>query len=180
MRISIRHTVTLFIISLGLIPYSTLFAQKKAPIHLSQSVKHAFSDPDKKDSFNITLVGNNYLYAHVTFQIFDYNGKRIYLDSFPSKYLLGFSEEPNDPVEKLSSVIRKRIKDFFEEENFFSPAIGKTEIYEKDYTELPLTVWKEVRSNKQLGFYFLVGEENGRRIVYIPRLHKVVVYFSCC
>lgn len=47
----------------------------------------------------------------------------------------------------------------------------------KRYITFPLKdIWKDIRSGESaVGFYYLVGEEDGRHIAYSKKLKKVVV-----
>ena len=80
-----------------------------------------------------------------------------------------------------TAFIQKRVNKFFTPENFLKPAINKNDSLDPDYTMIDKEIWKELQSDaNKTGFYYLVGEENGRRIAYSNKLKKLLVYFSCC
>jgi hypothetical protein len=133
------------------------------------------------DSFSIKLVGSSLLKATVYLQIFNHQEKIIYRDSFPSIYLLGYAIENNDPLTKKENYIKKRMKEFFSKENFQQPAIGKKDPFDDEYTGILRSTWDEIQADpKRVGFYYLVGEENGKHITFSKKLKKVVIYRACC
>lgn len=160
---------------------TALETQTQRFVLLKNSVKHYFSDSQKEDTFLLTLEGNSLLNSKVIFKIIDFKGAMIYMDTFSSKFLLGFTVEISDPTTKKMAFIQKRVKEFFSQENFLKPAINKNDTLDPDYTMIDKEIWKELQSDaNKTGFYYLVGEENGRRIAYSNKLKKVLVYFSCC
>lgn len=161
---------------------STTVIKKSVPgFKKVNSFSHIFSDDIKEDTFRLTIFGDSLLTATITFEVIDYTGARIYLDTFPSNYLLGYEVEITDPAAVKKAFMIKRINEFFAPDRFMSPAIEKTRTMDSDYVMLKKEVWDEIKSdNKRTGFSYLIGEENNRDIAYSKVLRKVVVYFSCC
>ena len=147
----------------------------------TSSIKHLFSDSLKKDTFKITLSGDSLLASQVTFEIIDSKGIDIYIDTFPAIYLLGFASDVSDTRLKKEIYITNRIKEFFSPDNFLLPAIKKEGEMDPEYSQIEKAIWNEIKSDpNKVGFYYLQGEEDGRRIAYSKKLQKVVIYFACC
>ena len=72
-----------------------------------------------------------------------------------------------------------RIEGFFNENNFLNPAIKKDEKFDPDYSDKE--TWDEIQSDKAaIGFSYLLGEEDGRKIAFSKKKRIVVMYFNCC
>ena len=82
-------------------------------------------------------------------------------------------------VKDQENFIKSRVLEFFDEKNFKTPAIKSDEVFDEDYSDKD--IWESIKNDKHaIGFYFLIGEEDGRSIAYSKRLKKVVLYFNCC
>ena len=69
--------------------------------------------------------------------------------------------------------------EFFNEDNFSSPAIGLEDSCESDYSDCE--IWETLKNEQTaVGFYFLIGEEAGCWIAYSKKLKKVLRYYCCC
>jgi len=142
---------------------------------LSNTRQHSFSDPKKKDTFTITLTGQSILNGNVSFKIRDCKKTIIYEQKFKAEDLLG------DMADVLNSrqqqdTIESRIRKFFNEKNYTSPAIAANDkFYEDNSTK---EVWNDIKSNKAaIGFLFSYGYEGTYGIAYSKKKHKVVTYF---
>jgi hypothetical protein len=52
---------------------------------------------------------------------------------------------------------------------------------ELDSLYINIAAWNDIKSNKEsVGFYYLLGKEDGRWIAYSKRLNKVMLYYNCC
>ncbi|MES2627775.1 MAG: hypothetical protein V4616_02290 [Bacteroidota bacterium] len=152
---------------------------RKSTQVLTQTKTHIFSDPNAPDTFKIVLEGDSLLNAAVTFDIVSHTGQRIYHETFTSDYLIGFGVEPGAPPAELEAVIRKRILEFFDEKNFIQPAIKSDMAFDPNYSDKQ--AWNEVKAYaSSVGFMYLLGKEDGRRIAWSPTSGKVVMYFNCC
>lgn len=140
---------------------------------------HEFSDPVKADTFKLLVSGENLMEAVVDFQIISASGKVIYSERFESAFLLAsVSDMPVDSVTQIS-YINERINSFFDNDNFIQPAIAKEMVFDPNYSDRK--IWDEVKSTKNpIGFKYLLGKEDGRRIAYLPKSGMVRVYFNCC
>lgn len=150
-----------------------------ATVLLKNFTLHNFSSLDTKDSLILTVKGNSIEEAMMNFKIITNKGEVILDESYEAKYLLdyGFDERLGEYAKE--DYIKKRVDEFFLQERFHRPAITQTEIFDEDYSEK--NIWDDIRSDStSVGFYYLIGEENGRNIAYSKRLKKVVLYFSCC
>jgi hypothetical protein len=147
---------------------------------LFNSRKHAFSDPARLDSFVVTVTGDSLLEANVRLEIFDYAGRSIYLDTFSSGYLLGYGVDYNNTQAEKEDYIRKRVEGFFDTDSFIFPAIASTDPLDGEHTENK-KFWTELKANPQaIGFYYLLGKEDGRYIAYSKSLRKALLYYNCC
>jgi hypothetical protein len=147
---------------------------------LLNSRKHAFSDPSRLDSFVVAVTGDSLLEAHVRLEIFDYTGRSIYVDTFASGYLLGYGVDYNNTEAEKEDYIRKRIEGFFDTDSFIFPAIASTDPLDGEHTENQ-KFWKELKADQQaIGFYYLLGKEDGRYIAYSKSLRKALLYYNCC
>ncbi len=158
---------------------STNFESKQARLLISSSIQHSFSDLTKKDTFKLNVTGESILKGNFTFEIIDFSGKSILKETFPTSDLLGFGIEENTTDKQKEEYIKKRIKDFFKEDNFISPAIKTSETFEEEYSDKD--IWTDIKSDKTaIGFTYLIGEEDNRSIAYSKKKKKVVMYFNCC
>ena len=148
-------------------------------ILLENSTERTFSNPDSKDNFKIIITGNSLHDGKMTFQIINAKGNFIHNEEFPSYYLIGYELFDDEPKEKQKEYIKKRVAEFFKDDNFFSPAISENEQYDEDYSDLK--EWNDIKSDSTaVGFYYLIGEESGNRIAFSKKENKIVIYFSCC
>ena len=93
--------------------------------------------------------------------------------------LLDYGIKDDPTSSETEDYIKNRIDNFFNEDNFHQPAISKNDSYEEDYSKKD--IWDDISSDEtSVGFYYLIGEENGRHVAYSKKLKKVVVYFNCC
>jgi hypothetical protein len=166
-------------VPLKLIPKAQIVA------NVGNIITHQFSDVAHPDTFKLVVQGGNLLNAKITFKIVNYKGKQLYSEVFNSTDLIGYGLEP-DSIKSAppsntqqEAYIRKRIKEFFTEENFTKPAIVKNMPFDEDYSDK--VVWKDIGSDRTaVGFNYLLGEEDGKSIAYSKKHRKVVLYFSCC
>jgi len=139
-----------------------------------------FSNSKEKDEFLIYVVGETIYEGTAFFQITNYEGVVIHNESFPSKFLIGqeFVGDRNSETE-MEEFIIERVKNFFNEENFQFPAISPEENYDEDYSNKD--IWEDILSDQTaVGFYYLIGDGDGRRIAYSKKNGKVVVFHNCC
>ncbi|NOS93263.1 MAG: hypothetical protein HOP30_15190 [Cyclobacteriaceae bacterium] len=144
----------------------------------SNHLAHEFSDHLEKDSFKISITGKTILTGQVKFEIKSANGEILLNETFPSYYLLGDSEYVERTDQQKEEWIKKRVDEFFNEDNFHQPAITNPK-FDEDYSNKD--IWEEIAVDKTaIGFFYLVGEEDGRQIAYSKKQKKVVMYFNCC
>lgn len=154
---------------------------KKDSVLLENRVQHEFSNLDKKDEFYVCLVGESILDATVVFTITNSDGVEIFREEFPSVSLIGYDLPGgiDASTRDQQNFIKYRVRHFFDEKNFFIPAIKSDQEFDEDYSDKE--IWNEIKSDqKTRGFYYSIGEEDGRKIAYSKRLKKVVQYFNCC
>lgn len=150
-------------------------------IQLFNATRQVFSEPGKTDSMVIVLSSkDSIINGHVRLEIFNSAGNSIYRDTFPANYLVGYSDEQLDRS-TMGSRIEERIKHFFDAKNFFHPAIASNEKHDADYAIVEKTAWQAIKDDAtSVGFGYLLGSEDNRRIAYSKLLKKVVIYFNCC
>jgi hypothetical protein len=143
---------------------------------LSNITPHLFSSNSKKDTFKLILTGDSICTATAIFSIISYTGKRIYADTFYSTELFFIEDSVLAPSQQEAG-IRERVKTFFEDSAFSTPAINPGE---EANTEDPL-LWEEIKSDKTaIGFNYHYGEEDDQCIAYSKKQHRVLIYWGCC
>lgn len=148
---------------------------KTEKIIISNTRQHSFSDPKKKDTFTVTLTGQNILTGNVSFKIRNYQKKIIYQQKFKAEDLL---RDMADVLNKRQQedTIKSRIRKFFDEKNYAYPAIASDEKFYDDNSTIE--VWNDIKSDRDaIGFLFSYGYEGTYGIAYSKKKHKVVTYF---
>jgi len=142
---------------------------------------HNFSDTSEKDNFNITLYGQSMIAGTVVFKIINGEQNRIYQEIFPASDLLG------DEIDELSlsqqqDTIKVRMAHFFDNENFDSPAIDKSDKAEDNFYDPDKSQkadWEDVKSDaKSVGFIYSRRYESTFGIAYSKKKKKVVRIFE--
>lgn len=143
---------------------------------------HAFSNPEKKDVFFIGIKGKNLLDGKVILTITSSDGKQLLSEEFDADYLLGYDFTGDIKSKKeTDAFIKKRIESFFDAKNFSVPAIENDVVFEDQEYYIDKETWEEIKTNKQaIGFYYLLGKEDGRYIAFSVKKQKVVMYYNCC
>jgi hypothetical protein len=150
-------------------------------IALVEQKKHtAFSDNKEKDEFLIYVIGETIYEGTAIFQITNQKGVVIHKENFPAHFLIGYGfTGDRNSVREMEEYIVERLNDFFDEQNFIYPAIRSEENFDEDYSNKE--IWEDIQSDPTaIGFYYLIGEEDGRRIAYSKKNGKVVMYHNCC
>ena len=148
---------------------------------LESKITHEFSSSVSKDTFKIKAVGSNLLKANIIFTISSSSGTEIYSASFLAIDLIneGLPKGIGASRKDQEKYILKRIREFFDEKNFCQPAIKDNEEFDVDYSNK--YIWMDIKADKAaIGFYYLIGEEDNRKIAYSKKSKKVVLYFNCC
>ncbi len=149
-------------------------------ILIEQRVSHDFSQVGKKDEFFICIRGKSITEGQVIFTIISHDKEIILKEEFPSYLLMDYGFMGDLESEKdREKYITKRIIEFFEEKNFHSPAIKQDETFNEDLSNKE--IWNDIQSDRTaIGFSYLIGEEDGRKIAYSKKTKKVVMYLNCC
>ncbi|WP_294670404.1 hypothetical protein [uncultured Fluviicola sp.] len=155
---------------------------EKSEYLIENKVFHAFSDPAGKDEFRIVVAGESLLKGKVLFTITNPEGKNLLKEEFDANFLLGYDFTGNINSKKdTDAFITKRIKEFFSEDKFSSPALKDEELYEDQSYYIDKETWEEVKANKQsIGFFYLLGSEDGRHVAYSKKKGRAVMYYNCC
>lgn len=140
--------------------------------------QHIFSDPTNKDNFRLELSGMNVIDGKVKFTITNPAGKLIYEDTMTAADLeasLVYEMENKTATQKeREDFILKRMQEFFDAKNFSTPAIASNDSYDPAFGEQ--TTWQAIKNDKNaVGFNYLAGKENGRRIAYSKLKKKVML-----
>lgn len=157
-------------------------ALEKSEYLLENKVFHTFSNPATKDEFRIVVTGENLLKGKVLFTITSSEGKNLLKEEFDANFLLGYDFTGNINSKKdTDAFITKRIKEFFSEDKFSSPALKDEELYEDQSYYIDKEIWDEIKANKQsIGFYYLLGKEDGRHVAFSKKKGRAVMYYNCC
>jgi hypothetical protein len=142
---------------------------------IATTKKHAFSSPTQLDIFTLSFNGKSILKSTITFKIITSTNKEIYKEVFPSTDLLGDMEDMLTDNQKIDT-IKNRIKHFFDDENFYKPAIEANAQYDEDETDKQ--TWVDIKRDKTaIGFFYSHGYESSYGIAWSKRKKKVVQYF---
>jgi hypothetical protein len=149
-------------------------------ILIDQRVSHDFSQVGKKDEFYICIRGKSITEGQVIFTIISHDKTIILREEFPSYLLMNYGFEGDlESAKDRKKYMRNRIREFFAEKNFYFPAIKPDEAFVEDYSNKE--IWNDIHSDRTaIGFSYLIGEEDGRKIAYSKKSKKVVMYFNCC
>mgnify|MGYP006253084003 CR=1 FL=1 len=148
------------------------------------SVTHTrlFSNSTNKDTFKLKVKGDDILKSRIFFTITTSKGDVIHTESFDGYSLIDYrltEEKANPNDDDRRAYIQQRMQHFFDDENFLVPAIKAEEEFESQYSNKAF--WEDIKNdNNAVGFYYLIGEEDGRSIAYSKKMKKVVMYFNCC
>lgn len=137
-----------------------------------------FSSAESFDKFGLVVMGQNIFDATATFTVTTADGTELYREEFPTTDLIDpsfLADRDTPPTDKeRKAYLVKRLKEFFGESNFSQPAIGPQD--EFDASRSDKAIWDEIAADPQsAGFYFLIGDEAAKEIVFSKRQGKVVV-----
>ncbi|WP_430403640.1 hypothetical protein [Fluviicola sp.] len=155
---------------------------EKSDFLIENKIMHAFSNPSKKDEFRIAITGKSLLKGKVLLTITSSDGKNLIREEFDANYLLGYDFTGNiNSKKETDAFIQKRIREFFSEDRFSTPAIEESITFEDQSYYIDKETWEEIKANKQsIGFYYLLGSEDGRHIAFSKKKGKVVMFYNCC
>jgi hypothetical protein len=158
-----------------LIILSVCYSISNAQTLIAKTIKHAFSNSNQPDIFTLSLTGKSILKGTVTFKIFTSTNKEIYKEVFPSTDLLGDMQDVLTNNQKIDT-IKNRVKHFFDNENFYKPAIEANAQYDEDETDKE--TWVDIKGDRTaVGFLYSHGYESSFGIAYSKKKKKVVQYF---
>ncbi len=163
-------------------PKKPVKADEESDLLIENKVLHAFSNPAKKDEFRIVITGKSLLKGKALLTVTSSDGKSLVKEAFDANYLLGYDFTGNiNSKKETDAFITKRIKEFFSEDRFSVPAIEEDVVFEDQSYYIDKETWEEVKANKQaIGFYYLLGAEDGRHIAFSKKKGKVVMFYNCC
>lgn len=151
----------------------------KESILYRKDILHHFSSTVDKDSFKIFLTGKSIQDGQIKFQIIKKDGLKILDETFSVTAFLDYGLKENANNKEREEYIKDKLDKFFNEDNFHQPAIAANDSFDEDYTKKE--IWDDIISDRTaIGFYYLIGEEDGRHIAYSKKLGKVVLYYNCC
>jgi hypothetical protein len=144
------------------------------------TVEHPFSDPDLKDVFSINLYGKTILGGIVVVEIFDHTRKSIFKEKFVSEDLLGDMGDVLNDKQKLDT-IKMRMKTFFANDRFHTPAIDGDLSFEMSYSatdDADKAEWEEVKKDRSsIAFFYNYGYEGTYAIAYNKKRHHTFLVF---
>ena len=95
---------------------------------------HHFSSTTDKDSFKIVVTGQSLKSGQFKFQIITQEGEIILDENYETTMLLDYGLKPNSTDNEIEEYLKKRIDNFFKEDNFHQPAISKTDTFDEEYS----------------------------------------------
>ena len=139
--------------------------------------RHVFSAPASPDEFRLTLRGKNVLTGEITFTITDAGGQVIFREMLAAADLEASMvyemKTPTATPAEREAYIRRRMDEFFAEKNFRKPARAAKDSYQEGGADR--ATWEDLQKRPDaVGFVYLVGKEDRRRIAYSPRTKQVV------
>jgi len=145
----------------------------------AKEMLHNFSSAVSKDAFKIYVTGQSINDGQIKFQIINNDGLVLLDERFASSRFLDYGLNANSTDQEKEEYIKGKIDKFFNPDNFHTPAISATDKFDEDYSRK--TIWDDIISDQtSIGFYYLIGEEDGRHIAYSKKLGKIVMYYNCC
>lgn len=139
--------------------------------------RHVFSAPASPDEFKLTLRGKDVLSGQITFTITDAAGQVIFREvlspaDLEASMVYEMKTPTTTPAER-EAYVRRRMDEFLADKNFRQPALTAKETYQEGGADR--TVWTELQKRPDaVGFVYLVGKEDRRRIAYSPGTKQVV------
>ncbi|WBA40322.1 hypothetical protein [Hymenobacter canadensis] len=139
--------------------------------------RHVFSAPASPDEFKLTLRGKDVLTGQITFTITDASGQVIFREMLTSADLEASMvyevKTPTVTLAEREAYVRRRMDEFFADKNFRQPALTTKDAYQSGGADRP--TWTELQKRPDaVGFVYLVGKEDRRRIAYAPGTKQVV------
>lgn len=138
--------------------------------------RHPFS-ASTPDLFQLVLRGDSLLNGQATFTITDATGKVIFREELSSADLeASLVYEMTGPAasrQQREAFLRRRMDEFFAPKQFRQPALGPRDAYQPG--TLDRATWDDLhRRPSAIGFDYLVGKEDRRRIAWSPLKKQVV------
>ncbi|SHI61751.1 hypothetical protein SAMN02745146_1193 [Hymenobacter daecheongensis DSM 21074] len=139
--------------------------------------RHLFSSPTTPDVFTLALRGSSLLGGEATLTITDGSGQVIFREVLSAAdleaSLVYEMKQSTATATEREAFVRKRMDEFFADKNFRTPAISPQQAYQPG--TLDRAAWDELRRQpKTIGFQYLVGKEDARRVVWSPLKKQVV------
>ncbi|MBC6610631.1 hypothetical protein H8B15_06840 [Hymenobacter sp. BT507] len=141
--------------------------------------RHDFSTPSIPDVFRLVLRGQDVLSGQIDFTITDHTGQVIFHERLSAAdleasmvYDMAGTTPPTPGARE--AYVRRRMDDFFADKNFHQPALPSSTPFPAG-NPLDRDTWADVqRRADAIGFQYLVGKEDRRRIAYSPLKKQVV------
>jgi hypothetical protein len=139
--------------------------------------RHVFSAPASPDEFKLTLRGKDVLTGQITFTITDAAGQVIFREmltpaDLEASMVYEMKKTTVTPAER-EAYVRRRMDEFFADKNFRRPALTAKDAYQEGGADR--ATWMELQKRPDaVGFVYLVGKEDRRRIAYAPGSRQVV------
>ncbi|GAB3834703.1 hypothetical protein [Hymenobacter jeollabukensis] len=139
--------------------------------------RHLFSSPSAPDLFQLVLRGDSLLSSEATFTITAADGTVIFREALSSADLEAAMvyemTKPSATRQEREAYVRRRMDEFFAAKNFHTPAIDPRATYQPGTADR--ATWDDLRRRSgTVGFQYLVGKEDRRRIAWSPLKKQVV------
>ncbi|RAK67072.1 hypothetical protein [Hymenobacter edaphi] len=139
--------------------------------------RHLFSSPSAPDLFQLVLRGDSLLSSEATFTITAADGTVIFREALSSADLEASMvyemTKPGATRQEREAYVRRRMDEFFAASNFHTPAIDARATFQPGTADR--ATWDDLRRRSgTVGFQYLVGKEDRRRIAWSPLKKQVV------
>lgn len=149
-------------------------------ILFEKSVMRNFSNSKSKDVFKIVLNGEHYYSSTIDFTIRNAQGVEIYHDNFPCLQILAeaFDGGGNYATDlQREDYMKKYIFDFFQNNNFRTPAIDPEREFSEDFSSK--TDWEDIKSDSSsVGFNYSLQPQSKTEIAFSKKNNVTVKYYQ--
>lgn len=149
-------------------------------IFFEKSIMRYFSNLKTKDVFKIILNGEHYYSSSIDFTITNVQGEEIYHDNFPCLQILeeAFDGGGNYATDlQREDYMKKYIFDFFQNNNFRTPAIDPEREFSEDFSVKE--DWEDIKSDSSsVGFNYSIQPQSKTEIAYNKKKNITVKYYQ--
>jgi hypothetical protein len=145
-----------------------------------KSARRFFSNPSSKDIFRVVINGEHYYNASIDFSIKSAEGEEIYHDNYPCMQILdeAFDGGGNYATDlQHQDFIKKYVFDFFQNNNFRTPAIDPERELSEDFSGKE--DWNDIKSDSSsVGFTYSRQPQSKTEIAFSKKKNITVKYYQ--